>query len=136
MFYFCCMESNRQKKIASVLQKDLVDILQKSATDGGLRGVIISVTKVSVTVDLSIAKAYLSIFPTDKAEELLEGIKSNAPSIKHELAQRTKHQLRRMPELLFFIDDSLEYIDNIDRSLKGLDNPIDNPDLLDKRKKS
>ena len=130
------MESNRQKKIASVLQKDLVDVLQNSATQGGMRGVIISVTKVNVTVDLSIAKVYLSIFPIDKGEELLEGISSNAALIKHELAQRTKHQLRRMPKLVFFIDDSLEYIDQIDRSLKGLDNPIDDSDLLDKRKKS
>ncbi len=130
------MESNRQKKIAGILQKDLVDVLQNAATSGGLRGVIISVTKVSVTVDLSIAKVYLSIFPTEKSSELLEGIKSNTTSIRHELAQRTRHQLRRMPQLDFFIDDSLEYIDNIERSLKGKDNPLDNPDLLDKRKKS
>ena len=67
---------------------------------------------------------------------LIEGISSNAPIIKHELAQRTKHQLRRMPELLFFIDDSLEYIDQIDRSLKGTENPILNDDLLQKRKKA
>ncbi|WP_347923277.1 30S ribosome-binding factor RbfA [Pontimicrobium sp. SW4] len=129
------MESNRQKKIASVLQRDLVDVLQNAATQGGMKGVIISVTKVNVTVDLSIAKVYLSIFPIDKGSELLEGIKSNASLIKHELAQRTKHQLRRMPQLAFFIDDSLQYIDQIDRSLKGLDNPLDDPDLLEKRKK-
>jgi ribosome-binding factor A len=129
------MESNRQKKIASVLQRDIVDVLQNAATQGGMKGVIISVTKVNVTVDLSIAKVYLSIFPIEKGEELLEGIKSNASLIKHELAQRTKHQLRRMPQLAFFIDDSLEYIDQIDRSLKGLDNPLDDPDLLEKRKK-
>ena len=135
MYYFCVMESNRQKKIASVLQRDLVDVLQNAATQGGMKGVIISVTKVNVTVDLSIAKVYLSIFPIEKGEELLEGIKSNAALIKHELAQRTKHQLRRMPQLAFFIDDSLEYIDQINRSLKGLDNPLDNPDTLEKRKK-
>ena len=135
MYYFCIMESNRQKKIASVLQRDIVDVLQNAATQGGMKGVIISVTKVNVTVDLSIAKVYLSIFPIEKGEELLEGIKSNASLIKHELAQRTKHQLRRMPQLAFFIDDSLEYIDQIDRSLKGLDNPLDDPDLLEKRKK-
>lgn len=129
------MESNRQKKIASVLQQDLVEVLQGAAREGSMRGIIISVTKVNVTVDLSIAKVYLSIFPINKGKELLEGIRSNAPLIKHELAQRTRHQLRRMPQLEFFIDDSLEYIDQIDRSLKGLDNPIDNPDLLDKRKK-
>ena len=134
MCYFCGMESNRQKKIASVLQGDLVDVLQKAASDG-VKGVIISVTKVNVTVDLSIAKVYLSVFPTDKRTELIEGIQSNAPKIKHELAQRTRHQLRRMPELQFFMDDSLEYIDQIDRSLKGLDNPLKNPDSLEKRKK-
>lgn len=134
MSYFCNMESNRQKKIASVLQADIVDVLQSAASNAQL-GVIISVTKVNVTVDLSIAKVYLSVFPTNKRKELIEGIQSNAPKIKHELAQRTRHQLRRMPELQFFIDDSLEYIDQIERSLKGLDNPLENSDLLEKRKK-
>ena len=130
------MESQRQKRIASVLQKDLAEVIQNAASQGGMKGVIISVTKVHVTVDLSIAKVYLSIFPTNKASDLLDGVQSNSSSIKHELAQRTKNQLRRMPELNFYIDDSLEYIDQIERSLKGLDNPIENPDLLDKRKKS
>ncbi len=130
------MESNRQKKIASVLQRDLVEVLQGAASQGGLRHIIISVTKVKVTVDLSIAKVYLSIFPISKGKEMLEGIRSNTPLIKHELAQRTRHQLRKMPQLAFFIDDSLEYIDNIERSLKGLDNPISDPSLLQKRKKA
>ena len=130
------MESQRQKKIASVLQRDLVEVLQGAATQGGMKGILISVTKVNVTVDLSIAKVYLSIFPIVKGTELLEGIKSNAPLIKHELSQRTKHQLRRMPQLIFYIDDSLEYIDQIDKSLKGIENPIETPDLLEKRKKS
>ena len=129
------MESQRQKKIASVLQRDLVEVLQGAARDGGMQGVIISVTQVKVTVDLSIAKVYLSIFPINQAKILIEGISSNAAIIKHELAKRTKHQLRRMPELLFFIDDSLEYIDQIDRSLKGIDNPILNENLPQKRKK-
>jgi ribosome-binding factor A len=129
-------ESQRQKKIASVLQHDLAEVLQKAATEGGMRGVLISVSKVKVTVDLSVAKVYLSIFPNDKGTELLKGIKSNAPLIKHEIAQRTKQQLRRMPSLEFFIDDSLEYIDQIDKSLKGKENPLQDPSLLDKRKKS
>ena len=131
--YFCGMESNRQKKIAGVLQLDLVDVLQGAAREGGMHGVLISVSKVSVTTDLSIAKVYLSIFPIDKAKELLAGIKSNKAAIKHEVAQRTKHQLRRMPELLFFIDDSLDYIDTIEKSLKGEENPIKDTDLLDER---
>lgn len=130
------MESNRQRKIASVLQKDLVDVLQNAATSGGLKGLIISVSKVSVTVDLSIAKVYLSVFPNKEAKSLLEGVRSNTSLIRHEVAQRTRHQLRRMPSLEFFIDDSLEYIDNIERSLKGGENPLEDSDLLDKRKKS
>ena len=130
------METNRQKKIGGILQKDLVHVLQGAATRGGLKGIIISVSKVTVTSDLSIAKVYLSIFPNKVGEELLKGIRSNTPLIRHELAQRTKHQLRRMPHLEFFIDDSLEYIDRIEQSLKGKDNPIADPKLLDKRKKS
>ena len=129
-------ESQRQKKIGSVLQHDIVDVLQKAATQGGMRGILISVSKVKVTVDLSVAKVYLSISPNDKAQELLEGIKSNAPLIKHELAQRTRHQLRRMPKLEFFVDDSLEYIDQIEKSLKGKEDPIKDPDILKKRKKT
>ncbi|WP_296383441.1 30S ribosome-binding factor RbfA [Winogradskyella sp.] len=128
--------TQRQKKIGGILQQDLADVLQKAAADGGLRGVIISVSKVNVTTDLSMAKVYLSIFPNKEAQPLLEGIRSNKPLIRHELAQRTRHQLRRMPQLEFFIDDSLEYIDGIERSLKGKDNPLENPDLLGKRKKS
>lgn len=129
------METNRQKKIAGVLQKDLVDVLQNAARDS-MKGILISVTKVSVTTDLSQAKVYLSVFPAEKREELLVGIKSNTALIRHELAQRTRNQLRRMPDLLFYNDDSLDYIENIDNSLRGRDaDPIKNPDILDKRKK-
>lgn len=124
------------RKIAGVLQQDLAEILQGAARSGGMQNLLISVTQVKVTVDLSIAKVYLSIFPKEKSLELMEGISSNAPLIKHELAQRTRDQLRRVPSLEFFIDDSLEYIDQIERSLKRVDNPIDNPDMLPRRKKS
>ena len=113
----------------------MVDILQNAATQGGMRGVIISVSKVKVTVDLGVAKVYLSIFPNNKAKELVEGIRSNTPFIRHEMAQRTKNQLRRMPNLEFFVDDSLEHIDKIEQSLKRTDNPIANPDSLEQRKK-
>ncbi|MFK7813574.1 MAG: 30S ribosome-binding factor RbfA [Maribacter sp.] len=130
------METQRQKKIAGVIQKDIVDILQRAAIDGGLKGTLISVSKVAVTTDLSIAKIYLSIFPAKGSAELIEGITSNQLLIKHELSQRTRNQLRRVPELLFFLDDSLDYIENIEKSLKGEENPVKNPDLLEKRKKS
>lgn len=129
-------ETQRQKKIAGIIQKDLADILQRAATDGGLKGTLISVSKVSVTTDLSIAKAYVSIFPNKDAQKLLKGIKASQVAIRYELAQRTKNQLRKVPELNFYLDDSLEYIDNIEKSLKGEENPIENRDLLDKRKKS
>jgi ribosome-binding factor A len=128
-------ETQRQKKIGTVLQKDLADILQTAATQGGMRGIIISVSKVKVTVDLGVAKVYLSIFPNNRAKELVEGIRSNTPFIRHEMAQRTKNQLRRMPNLEFFVDDSLEHIDKVEQSLKRTENPITNPDLLEKRKK-
>lgn len=128
-------ETNRQRKIAGVLQQDLVDVLQRAAQDG-MKGVIISVSKVSVTADLGVAKVYLSIFPSDKRDEIVEGVKSNTPLIRHEMAKRTKNQLRRMPELLFFGDDSLDYIEKIDKSLSGKDeNPITNPSILPKRKR-
>jgi len=130
------METQRQKKIAGVIQKDLADILQRAATDGGLKGTLISISKVTVTTDLSIAKVYVSVFPNSKAPELLEGMNAQQPLIKHNLAQRTKHQLRRIPQLSFYLDDSLEYIDGIEQSLKKGDNPIVNPELLPRRKKS
>lgn len=130
------METNRQRKIGNVLQKDLVDILQGEIRKNGISNLIISVSKVSVTTDLSIAKVYLSIFPQEKAKELLEAIKSNIPLIKHDLAQRVKLQLRKVPNLVFYIDDSLDYIEKIDNALSGVENPIENPELLIKRKKS
>ena len=128
-------QTNRQKKIAGVIQKDLVDVLQKAAQDG-MKGTIISVSKVTVTTDLSIAKVYLSVFPSEKRDELVTGIQSNTTLIRHELAKRTRNQLRRMPELSFFGDDSLDYIEDIDKSLRGEDDdPIQNPDVLPRRQK-
>ena len=126
------METNRQKKIAGVLQKDLADVLQQAARDG-MKGVIISVTRVSVTTDLSQAKVYISVFPQLKRDIILKGIQENASSIRYEMAKRTRNQLRRMPDLSFYVDDSLDYIEDIDNALKGKKgNPIKNPDILDK----
>lgn len=129
------METNRQKKIAGVLQKDLAEVLQHAARDG-MKGVIISVTRVHVTTDLSLAKVYISIFPQLKREILIEGIRANTRTIKHEMARRTRDQLRRMPDLSFYIDDSLDYIEDIDKAIQGKkENPIKNPEILDKRQK-
>jgi len=127
------MESNRQKKIAGIIQKDLAEVLQAAARDG-MKGVMISVTKVSVTSDLGQAKAYLSVFPSEKRAEIVKGIISNTSQIRHNLAQKTKNQFRRMPELQFMVDDSLDYIEGIEKALKGKEDPIKD-DSLTKRKR-
>ena len=130
------METNRQKKIGGVIQKDLVDILQGEVRKNGITNLIISVSKVTVTTDLSVATVHLSVFPQEKAAETLAGIKANSTLIKHDLSQRVKLQLRRVPNLIFFLDDSLDYIEKIDNALSGKENPIENPELLEKRKRS
>ncbi len=109
------METTRQAKIARLIQKELSEIfrLQTAKT----HGVLVSVSSVRVSPDLSIAKVYLSIFPTDKSQELLESITASAKTIRYELAQRVRFQLRKCPELSFYIDDSLDYIENIDKLL-------------------
>lgn len=130
------METNRQKKIGGVIQRDLVDILQGEVRKNNITNLIISVSKVSVTTDLSIASVYLSIFPQEKAPEILAAIKSNAPLIKHDLSQRVRLQLRKVPNLVFYIDDSLDYIEKIDKALSRQENPIENRDLLERRRKA
>jgi len=134
--YFCTMETNRQKKIGGVIQKDLVDILQGEVRKNGVANLIISVSKVSVTTDLSVATVHLSIFPQDKAKETLVAIKTNSKLIKHDLSQRVRLQLRKVPNLVFFIDDSLDYIEKIDHALSSRENPIENRELLEKRRHS
>jgi ribosome-binding factor A len=130
------IESNRQKKIAGVLQKDLASILQTMLREAGQLGIIISVSKVSVTVDLSQAKVYTSIFPAEKANAIVTELNAVKPKIKHQIALLTKDQLRKMPDLQFYNDDSLEYISGIENAVKGSEDPLKNPDLLEKRKKN
>lgn len=110
------MESTRLNKVARLLQKELGDIFLKQTKS--MPGVLVSVSVVRVSPDLSLAKAYLSIFPSEKSAELLEAIRANAKAIRYDLGQRVRLQLRKIPELAFYIDDSLDYIDNIDRLLK------------------
>lgn len=109
------MENTRLQKIERLLQKELSDIFQKQTQ--GMSGVLVSVSRVRVSPDLGVARSYLSIFPSDKGEELLKGIRSNTKAIRFDLGQRVRLQLRKIPELSFFIDDSLDYIENIDRLL-------------------
>ena len=110
------METTRQSKISRLLQKDLSDIFLNETRK--THGVLISVSVVRVSPDLSVAKVYLSIFPSEKAQEILDSIRLNARNIRYELAQRIRFQLRKTPELSFVLDDSLDYIENIDMLLK------------------
>jgi len=129
------METNRQKKIAGIIQQDIAEIMQKAMRESN-KGIIISVTKVRVTSDLGEANVYISVFPTKDRDKIVEETQENNRLIRHKLAQRTRHQLRRVPELHFFVDDSLDYIEGIDNALKGdLVNPIEHPEVLPKRKK-
>lgn len=128
------MESNRQKKIAGVIQEDLANLFRRKAQEAG-KGVLISVTKVKVTADLNDAKVHLSIFPSDKKEETFNEIVETRAEIRFQIAQLTRHQLRKMPDLHFFIDDSLDYIEHIDQALKGNENPIKDPEILKEKKR-
>ncbi len=109
------MQETRQNRIARLLQKELAEIFQSQTR--AMHGVLVSVTRVRISPDLSICTAYLSIFPSVKAEELLNNIKGNEKSIRYELGRRVHNQLRIIPELRFFLDDSLDYIDHIDELL-------------------
>ena len=129
-------ETPRQKKIAAALQKELSTLIQETVRKQGITNLVLSITKVSVTADLSLAKIYLSIFPKDKAKKYLNGIQENAFQINRDLASQMRNQLRRMPKLYFYIDDSLDYVEEIENALKKPENPIDNPDFLSERKKN
>jgi ribosome-binding factor A len=111
------MESTRQQKISRLLQKELADIFQKESRTMFM-GKMISVTTVRVTPDLSLAKSYISIFPTEDRREVLKQVRIANPKIRGLLGRRVGKQLRVIPGLEFYIDDSLDYIDNIDRLLK------------------
>ena len=109
------MEGTRLQKIERLLQKELGDIFQKQTQ--AMHGVLVLVSVVRVSPDLSVAKAYLSIFPSANGEELLKAIRANTKAIRYDLGQRVRLQLRKIPELSFFIDDSLDYIEHIDSLL-------------------
>ncbi|MFR2732110.1 30S ribosome-binding factor RbfA [Hoylesella buccalis] len=110
------MQETRQNRVARLLQKELATIFQSQTQ--ATHGVMVSVTQVRVSPDLSICTAYLSIFPSEKAEEIIKNITANEKTIRYDLGTRVRNQLRIVPELRFFIDDSLDYIEHIDELLK------------------
>lgn len=111
------METTRQAKISRLLQKELSEIFRQQTAK--THGVLVSVSAVRVSPDLSIARVYLSVFPTEKAQEVIENIKRSAKTVRYDLAQKVRFQLRKTPELAFYLDDSLDYIENIDNLLKN-----------------
>jgi len=111
------MESTRQKKVSRLVQKELSIIFQYNSRDL-FKGVIITVTVVHITPDLTIAKVYLSLFPADNKTDFLDQVKKKSSFIRHELSKKIRHQVKSIPELSFYLDDSLDYVDNIEQLLK------------------
>ena len=110
------METTRQNKIARMIQKELSEMFQQQTRT--MHGVLVSVSVVRISPDMSYARAYLSVFPSERAEEIVKNINDNVKSIRYELGTRVRYQLRIIPELKFFVDDSLDYAAHIDELLK------------------
>jgi len=117
-------QSPRQNKINSALQKELAYLLQSIIRKENISNLMISVTKINVSPDLSSAKVYLSIFPNDNILDYLNSLNDNCNRIKHDLSQKMKNQLFKIPRLSFYIDDSLDYIEKIEKELKTGSNPF------------
>ena len=124
-FYYLClintilgMESTRQKKVSRLIQKELADIFLKRNNEFA-HGKLVSITRVRVSPDLSFAKIYISIFPATNQEVILKSIQEHSSKIRFDLGQKIRTQLRIVPDIAFHIDDSLDYIDKIDKLLKS-----------------
>ena len=113
---FIQVQATRLEKINRLVQKELSEIFRLETAK--TTGVLISVSHVRVSPDLSVARVHLSIFPSEKGAEMISNINANATAIRYDLSQRLRYQLRRTPELTFYIDDSLDYIEHIDQLLK------------------
>lgn len=112
------MESTRQKKVSRLIQKELADIFIRRGSELA-HGSLLSITKVRISPDLSFAKVFISIFPAKNQEEVLKSVQDHNSKIRFDLGQKIRSQLRIVPDIAYQIDDSLDYIDNIDRLLKS-----------------
>ena len=118
------METQRQRKVSSLLKKDLSNIIQSLFREHTRQNLLISVTKVNVSIDLSRAKVYVSVFPSNMASKSISFLQQKGLEVKKKFSSLAKNQLRIIPNFEFYIDDSLDYIDEIDKALKKGDNPI------------
>ena len=112
------MESTRQKKVSRLIQKEMADIFLKRGNEVA-HGKLVSITKVRITPDLSLAKIYVSIFPATDQDTVMHSIQDHTARIRFDLGQKIRSQLRIVPDIVFHIDDSLDYIDHIDKLLKS-----------------
>ena len=118
------MNSQRLKKVSSLLQKEMSNIFHKAIRFSSSSNTLVSVTKVKISPDLSVAKVYISIYPSKNKDDYIKGLRDNAKQVKHTLSQKLKDELRIIPNLTFYLDDSLDYIEKIESSLKEGKNPI------------
>lgn len=125
------MQGTRLEKIARLIQKELSEIFRLETAK--TRGTLVSVSTVRVSPDLSIARIYLSVFPSDQGAAVVKNVNDNEKQVRYNLAQRVRYQLRRTPELVFYLDDSLDYIEHIDELLQT-DKPADKPTTDDSEK--
>ena len=110
--------TTRQQKIARQIQKDMADIFARELA-GKLRGVMTTVTTVRVSPDFGYAKIYVSVFPFGEAQRVMQTLDEESWLVRRSLGQRIRHQLKVVPEVQFFLDDSLEYIENIERAMEN-----------------
>ena len=128
-------ETPRQLKINTVIQHEIAYLIQDAIRKSGVPNLMVSVTKVKVVPDISMAKIYISVFPKDKVEMYIENLKTNKNQLRHDLSQKLKSQLRKVPELNFYLDESLEYIEKIDKELTNGENPLKKLSSLEPRQK-
>lgn len=128
-------ETPRQMKINTIIQHEIAYLIQDAIRKSNTPNLMVSVTKVKVVPDISIAKVYISIFPKDKVDMYIENLKTNKNQLRHDLSQKLKSQLRKVPELNFYLDESLDYIEKIDKELTNGENPLKNLSSLEPRQK-
>ena len=128
-------ETPRQMKINTVIQHEIAYLIQDAIRKSNTPNLMVSVTKVKVVPDISIAKVYISIFPKDKADMYIKNLKTNKNQLRHDLSQKLKSQLRKVPELNFYLDESLDYIEKIDKELTNGENPLKKLSSLEPRQK-
>ena len=128
-------ETPRQKKINTIIQHEIACLLQDAIRKSAVKNLIVSVTEVKVVPDISLAKVYISIFPNKKVDLYLKNLKKSKNQLRHDLSQKMKGQLKKIPELNFYLDESLNYIEKINRELNYGENPLKKLSRLEPRQK-